>query len=104
MQRVYVLPNTTSTSTDLENPETEMVYVAVPRHTITDAQQLQATEAWMSVPSSIKETTVMSEGRHHRHHSYGHGRRRSASQETTGRIKLDMTPEEGLLPAYERKV
>jgi hypothetical protein len=102
MQRVFVLPSTTSI--DLENPETEMVYVAMPRHTISEAQQLQATEAWMSVPSRNKDTHVMSEGRHHRHHSQGHGRRRSASQDTTGRIKLDITPEEGLLPAYERKV
>jgi hypothetical protein len=101
MQRVYVLPNTTST--DLENPQTEMVFVAVPRHTISEAQQLQATEAWMSVPASNKDTCAVPESRHHRHHSYGHGRRRSASQETTGRIKLDITSEEGLLPAYERK-
>lgn len=101
MQRVYVLPD--STVADVENPETEMVYVAMPRHAISEAQQLQATEAWMSVPSSIKDVNAMLENRHHRQHSHGHGRRRSASQETTGRIKLDITPEEGLLPAYERK-
>lgn len=102
MQRIYVVP-----SLVVSDPENgvEMVYAQVPLHTLPKEMQDQATEAWLANSSSASSAgqvpTQPAPHRHHhrRHHSHGH-RRRSSSSETTGRIKLDIGPEEGLLPVY----
>ncbi|KJA29683.1 hypothetical protein HYPSUDRAFT_31651 [Hypholoma sublateritium FD-334 SS-4] len=101
MQRIYVVP-----SLIVSDPENgvEMVYAQVPLHTLPKEVQDQATEAWLATSTSapsLGQSTQPAPHRHHhrRHHSHGH-RRRSSSSETTGRIKLDIGPEEGLLPVY----
>lgn len=102
MQRIYVVPSLIVS--DMENG-VEMVYAQVPLHTLPKEMQDQATEAWLANSSSTSSlgqaATQPAPHRHHhrRHHSHGH-RRRSSSSETTGRIKLNIGPEEGLLPAY----
>jgi len=112
MQRIFVLPSTTantSFNSDIENgglnaDGVELIYAPVPRHTLPKELQDQATEAW--IPSSSSTSTRAHRHHHRRHHLHAHGRHsrsrssRSESRETTGRIKLNISPDEGLLPAY----
>jgi ABC-type nickel/cobalt efflux system permease component RcnA len=103
MERIIVVPRSTTDNSDLETG-VEMVYAAVPLHSLPKDVQERATEAWISTSSSIAaQPPAPSAHRHHhhhrRHHGHGHGHR-SASRETTGRIRLDIAPEEGLLPVY----
>ncbi|KDR84151.1 hypothetical protein GALMADRAFT_56136 [Galerina marginata CBS 339.88] len=93
MQRIFVLPKSTM-DPDLENG-VDLVYAAVPRHTLPKEMQEQVTEAW--VPSAASSMRLPHHRRHHRHH-----RHRSSSRETTGLIKLDISPDEGLLPYADR--
>ncbi|KAF9006709.1 hypothetical protein BDQ17DRAFT_1389477 [Cyathus striatus] len=121
VQRIFLLSPTNS------NEEVEMVYTPVPLSSLPKEVQLSAREAWVSphpVPStasptnasmesidsspqgssSVASTTVASAAgprHHHRHH-----RRSSRPQSTnmdreqTGRIRLSIQPDEGLLPSY----
>ncbi|KAF4619427.1 hypothetical protein D9613_004909 [Agrocybe pediades] len=105
MQRIFVLPsnNTSVYGADVENGtgEIELVYAPVPRHTLPKELQEQATEAWIPSLSALASSTTRSRHHHRRHHHrHHHGHRRSVSRETTGKIKLDISPDEGLLPSY----
>ncbi|KAF8165727.1 hypothetical protein B0H34DRAFT_780500 [Crassisporium funariophilum] len=102
LQRIFLLPN--KPPIDLENGEVEYVYAPVPRHTLPKEIQEQATEAWVSSNGSVAMAPAPRQRRHHHHHH--HHRRRSSSRgsDVTGRIKLEIGPDEGLLPGYEVKV
>ena len=114
MQRILVLPSKNNhNNLDLENG-VELVYAPVPRHTLSKDLQEQATEAWISTPSPTSSSSIASSGsradgvehrqHHHRRHHHRHSssrRHRSSSRETTGLIKLDIAPDEGLLPPYK---
>jgi len=112
MQRIFVLPSKNNhNNLDLENG-VELVYAPVPRHTLSKDLQEQATEAWISTPSPSSSSSIASSGvehrhHHHRRHHHRHSssrRHRSSSRETTGLIKLDIAPDEGLLPPYQDAV
>ncbi|KAF9559661.1 hypothetical protein CPC08DRAFT_637541 [Agrocybe pediades] len=95
--------NTSVYGADVENGtgEIELVYAPVPRHTLPKELQEQATEAWIPSLSALASSTTRSRHHHRRHHHrHHHGHRRSVSRETTGKIKLDISPDEGLLPSY----
>ncbi|KAF8166229.1 hypothetical protein BJ912DRAFT_1093216 [Pholiota molesta] len=101
MERIIVVPRSTTDNSDLESG-VEMVYAAVPLHSLPKDVQERATEAWISTSSAAAAQSPPAHRHHHhhrRHHGHGHGHR-SASRETTGRIRLDIAPEEGLLPVY----
>lgn len=76
--------------------DVEMVYAPVPRDSLPKELQEQATEAWVSTSSSNHYHHHHGHHRHSRHH-----RHRSSSKERTGRIRLDISPGEGLLPPYK---
>jgi len=115
MQRIFVLPSKNNhNNLDLENG-VELIYAPVPRHTLSKDLQEQATEAWISTPSPSSSSSSPSSGsradgvdhRHHHHRQHHHHRHsssrrhRSSSRETTGLIRLDIAPDEGLLPQYK---
>lgn len=109
MQRIFVLPSKNNhNNLDLENG-VELVYAPVPKHTLSKDLQEQATEAWISTPSPSSRSSISSSGsradcvehRHHHRHSLSRRHHRSSSPETTGLIKLDIAPDEGLLPQYK---
>lgn len=113
MQRIFLLPNTQHHPVTLSSADSaadlEMVYAPVPRSSLPKELQDRATEAWVSTSNSRVEGSGHHHHHHRRHHhhrthSHGHGRRhRSSSRETTGLIKLDIEPDEGLLPSYDVK-
>ncbi|KAF8806209.1 hypothetical protein BYT27DRAFT_6644015 [Phlegmacium glaucopus] len=118
MQRIFLLPNNNTNVGDLEHcVDMDFVYAPVPRHSLPKELQDQAAEAWISntipaSPNSSNSTSTSSlsnsehrshqhHRRHHRHHSSHSHRRRSGSPSSqTGTIKLEISPNEGLLPAY----
>ena len=98
IRRILLVPTTShnldsnalNTATDVR--DVEMVYAPVPKDSLPKELQEQATEAWVSTSSSNHY--------HHGHHRHSrHNRHRSSSQERTGRIRLDISPGEGLLPS-----
>ena len=70
--------------------DVEMVYAPIPKNSLPKDLQDKATEAWVS-------TTSSSHGRHHRHSRHHH----RCSKDRTGRIRLDIVPDEGMLPSYD---
>ena len=108
VRRIFLLPKN---STDLENGiDLDLVYAPVPRHSLPKELQDQATEAWISDANPGSQSLSNSSStsselrnhqhhrRHHRHHSTRH--RSDSPSSLTGTIKLEITPDEGLLPAY----
>lgn len=82
-QRILLVPFTTSV-----DPDVEMVYTPVPRSSLPRDVQTTAKEVWVS------SSTSEHRHRHHRHRS------RETGRIETGRIRLPIRPDEGLLPAY----
>ncbi|KXN89490.1 hypothetical protein AN958_05652 [Leucoagaricus sp. SymC.cos] len=68
------------------DPDVEMVYTPVPRSSLPRDVQTTAKEVWVSSSSS---SSSEHRHRHHRHRS-----------RETGRIRLPIRPDEGLLPLY----
>jgi hypothetical protein len=77
-QRILLVPFTASVDTAVE-----MVYTPVPRSSLPHDVQTTAKEVWVS------SSTSEHRHRHHRHRSH-----------ETGRIRLPIRPDEGLLPLY----
>ena len=114
MQRIFLLPMNKINVGDLEHSVgLDLVYAPVLRHSLPNELQGQATEAWISSASQAYQSSSSSSSslsnldhrnhhhcRHHRHHSSHSHRYRSGSPSSqTGTIKLEISPEEGLLPA-----
>ncbi|KAF8239000.1 hypothetical protein L208DRAFT_173834 [Tricholoma matsutake] len=122
-QRIYILPSNLSCQRNTD--EVELVYTPVPVSSLPKDYRANATEAWVSpsVPraGSLRHGRTLSEStgysssdpqdqehqrqqKHHRRHShsyYPHRRSsRSSSSTRTGRIRLPIQPDEGLLPSY----
>ncbi|KAF9476737.1 hypothetical protein BDN70DRAFT_882051 [Pholiota conissans] len=103
MERIFVVPNMSSPSANDLESGVEMVYAAVPLHTLPKEVQEQATEAWIATAASSTNAPSITRHHYHHHRRHHHNHRRSsssASRETTGLIRLDIAPEEGLLPVY----
>jgi len=75
-QRIFLVPFGTTM-----DPNVEMVYTPVPRSSLPGDVQTTAKEVWVSLPDYRH--------RHHRHRS-----------RETGKIRLPVRPDEGLLPPY----
>ena len=114
MQRIFLLPINKINAGDLEHSVgLDLVYAPVLRHSLPNELQGQATEVWISSASQASQSSSSSSSslsnldhrnhhhcRHHRHHSSHSHRYRSGSPSSqTGTIKLEISPEEGLLPA-----
>jgi len=109
MQRIFLLPKNNTNVNDLEHGiDLDLVYAPVSRHSLPKELQDQATEAWVSNanPLSQSSSSTSSEHRNHHHHHRRHhrhhsGRYRSGSLSSqTGTIKLEISPNEGLLPTF----
>ncbi|KIJ97840.1 hypothetical protein K443DRAFT_681206 [Laccaria amethystina LaAM-08-1] len=101
-QRIFLLPQRHET----QEPSSEVVYAPVPLNSLPKDMQMQAMEAW--VQQQPEDGQGSERPRHHHHssrsHHHHHHRRqsRSSSADTlTGTIRLDIKPDEGLLPAYD---
>jgi len=97
-QRILLVPTSTQNHVDEieERPrDVEMVYAPVPKNSLPQELQDRATEAWVSTISSSHGHHH--HGRHHRHSRYHH----RSSRDKTGRIRLNIMPDEGLLPSYD---
>jgi hypothetical protein len=96
LQRIYLLPrNLAATPTSPSSPEDVLVYAPVPLSTLSPqaARDIRssATEAWISRP-------IETEPHKHRHR---HQTSISSSTSPIGRIRLPVSPDEGLLPGYQ---
>ena len=122
-QRIYILPS--NTSAQRTSDDVELVYTPIPIDSLPMDFRANATEAWVSPsvprPGPSRHSRTLSELtdynssesqdpehyrqlKHHRRHSnshYSHRRSsRSLSSTRTGRIRLPIQPDEGLLPTY----
>ena len=122
-QRIYILPS--NTSAQRTSDDVELVYTPIPISSLPMDFRANATEAWVSPsvprPGPSRHSRTLSELtgysspesqdqehhrqlKYHRRHSsshYSHRRSsRSLSSTRTGRIRLPIQPDEGLLPAY----
>jgi hypothetical protein len=70
------------------DPDVEMVYTPVPRSSLP-----------RDVATAAKEVIVSPSSYEHRHRHQRH-RSRDSSRPDTGKIRLPIRPDEGLLPAY----
>ena len=86
-QRILLVPALSPNPVDRD---VEMVYAPIPKNSLPKELQDKATEAWVS-------TTSSSHGRHHRHSRHHH----RCSKDRTGRIRLNIVPDEGMLPSYD---
>lgn len=78
-QRILLVPSTAPVDAAIE-----MVYAPVPRSSLPRDVQTTAKEVWVSSSSTSEHR--------HRHHRHRSGE--------TGRIRLPIKPDEGLLPLY----
>jgi len=108
-QHIYLLPRP-ATFHAAATPKTGddndiLVYAPVPLSSMSpqEAQSLRtnATEAWISRTAPSNNTSSSSSLQTGRSHRHGHRRHGSSSSGSPGRISLPVTPDEGLLPAYE---
>jgi len=88
-QRILLVATSTHNHVEELARDVEMVYAPIPKNSLPKELQDKATEAWVS-------TTPSSHGRHHRHSRHYH----RCSKDRTGRIRLNIVPDEGMLPSY----
>ncbi|EDR12231.1 uncharacterized protein LACBIDRAFT_292726 [Laccaria bicolor S238N-H82] len=102
-QRIFLLPQQHET----QEPSSEVVYAPVPLNSLPKEMQMQAMEAWVQQQPEDGQGSERPRHHHHHHHSHSHHHHhrrqsRSSSADTlTGTIRLDIKPDEGLLPAYD---
>lgn len=102
-QRIFLLPQHHET----QEPSSEVVYAPVPLNSLPKEMQMQAMEAWVQQQPEDGQGSERPRHHHHHHHSHSHHHHhrrqsRSSSADTlTGTIRLDIKPDEGLLPAYD---
>jgi hypothetical protein len=122
-QRIYIFPS--NPSTQHTSDDVELVYTPIPISSLPKDYRANATEAWVSPsvprPGSSRHSRTLSEStgysssdsqdqehqrplKHHRRYSHSHHSHRrssrSLSSTRTGRIRLPIQPDEGLLPSY----
>lgn len=123
-RKIYLLPNQQAT----QDSDVELVYAPVPISSLPENIRSSAKEAWVTQGSprsergrhsrttsdvshihySCEQQQEQQQQRvrmHHRRHSHSHGQHghqssRSASSTRTGKIRLPILPDEGLLPSY----
>ncbi|KAB5595548.1 hypothetical protein CTheo_1009 [Ceratobasidium theobromae] len=97
-QRIYLLP-----SRDAQPKGQPLVYAPLPRLSLADARQMNATEAYLSRPSrhshsnSLPHSHTRSDSRSHSH-SHRRAESLSNSRHAHGNIALPIRPGEGLIP------
>ena len=122
-QKIYIFPS--NPSAKHTHDDVELVYTPIPISSLPMDFRANATEAWVSPnvprPGSSRHSRTLSELagysssesqdqelqrplKHHRRHSHGHYNHRrssrSLSSTRTGRIRLPIESDEGLLPVY----
>lgn len=108
-QHIYLLPrpstfqaDITPKSDDDDDSDDVLVYAPVPLSSMSPQQaqnvRMSATRAWIS----HTQTPTLPSLHTTRSHRHGHRRHGSSSRGSTGRISLPVSPDEGLLPPYER--
>lgn len=105
MQRIFLLPKDSTNISDLEHgTDLDLIYVPVSRYSLPKEVQAQATKAWVSSPNPLAPGSLSENRNHHpqcRHHRHHSSRSRFGSMSSqTGTIKLEISPDEGLLPAH----
>ena len=102
-QRIFLLPQHNKS----QEPSSEVVYAPVPLNSLPKEMQMQAMEAWVQQQPEDGQGSERPRHHHHHHHSHSHHHRRhsrSSSADTlTGTIRLDIKPDEGLLPVYDSR-
>lgn len=104
-QRIFLLPQ----HHEAQEPSSEVVYAPVPLNSLPKEMQMQAMEAWVQQQPEDGQGSERPRHHHHHHHSHSHHHHhrrqsRSSSADTlTGTIRLDIKPDEGLLPAYNNQ-
>jgi hypothetical protein len=97
-QRIFLLP-----SRDTQSKDGPLIYAPLPRLSLAEAQQMHATEAYVSRPSRHSHSNSLPHSHSHssRSHSHSHRRAESLACSRHGGIALPVRPGEGLIP--ERK-
>jgi hypothetical protein len=94
-QRILLVPTSNHdhiNEVDESARDVEMVYAPIPKSSLPKELQDKATEAWVSTTSH---------GHHHHGRHHRHSRCHRSSRDRTGRIRLNIMPDEGLLPPYD---
>jgi len=105
MQHISLLPKNNTNIRDLEHGvDSDLIYVPVSRHSLPKELQDQVTNAWVCNANTLSPSPLSDNRNHHphcRHHRHHSGRSRFGSMSSqTGTIKLEISPDEGLLPVY----